>query len=275
MSYAWKYLQGVDVSCGRGIGVAGRGPGAEPYRRDHRKSCVREKDTLHCPLHDHHRENAGQRKYADSRETEVQALDSQGRRMFAKAVTSEDRPTTYVVHDPVARTETTWKVPGKRATVFASAAPGAARGCSPATDADPDSIPVTSGPHGNVTTENLGTASIQGVEARGTRRTRTIPAGAMGNEAPLVSTVERWTALTVGLNGLLVREIRDDPRSDKKTTELTDLEQSEPDVSVFQPPSGYEIVTKDASGCPTGASRTEGATRRRRQRNEGRHIRLA
>jgi len=191
-------------------------------------------------------------------ETEVQALDSQGRRMFAKAATSEDRPTTYVVHDPVARTETTWKVPGKRATVFASAAPGAARGCSPATDADPDSIPVTSGPHGNVTTENLGTASIQGVEARGTRRTRTVPAGAMGNEAPLVSTVERWTALTVGLNGLLVREIRDDPRTDKKTTELTNLEQSEPDASVFQPPSGYEIVTKDA-GCPTGASTTEGA----------------
>ena len=195
--------------------------------------------------------------------TEVKALDSMGRRMTARTVastvTSEDQPTTvgwspevYVnVHDPVARTETTWRVPGKRATVIALGAPGAARGCSPAIDADPDSVPVKSGPRATSTTENLGTASIQGVEARGTRRTETIPAGAVGNEAPLVSTVEKWTALSVGLNGLLVREIRDDARSGKTDTELTELEQTDPDASVFQPPAGYEIVTKDASACPT------------------------
>jgi hypothetical protein len=200
--------------------------------------------------------------------TEVEALDSQGRRMFARTFTSEGRqPVTHVsVHDPVAKTETYWKVPGKRATVIAVGAPGAARGgCLSTKDADPDSVPVTSGPHPTTTTENLGTASIQGVEAHGTRRTETIPAGAMGNEAPLVSTLEEWKALSVGLNGLLVRLIRDDPRSGKTTRELTELEQAEPDPSVFQPPAGYEIVTKDASACPdesrTGETTTEPTTK--------------
>jgi len=87
------------------------------------------------------------------------------------------------------------------------------------------------------------------VESRGRRYTTTIPAGAAGNDAPLVSTSEIWTALAVGLNGLLVRDVRDDPRSGKTTKELTNLSQSDPDPATFQPPDGYEIVTKESSGC--------------------------
>ena len=90
-------------------------------------------------------------------------------------------------------------------------------------------------------------------------------AGAAGNDAPLVSTSEAWTAVAVGLNGLLVREIRDDPRSGKTTRELTSLSQNDPDPATFQPPEGYEIVTKDASGCqgePTPRSSTEAAAER-------------
>ena len=44
----------------------------------------------------------------------------------------------------------------------------------------------------NVTTTSLGTQTINGVQAEGTRTTRTIPAGAIGNANPIVITNERW-----------------------------------------------------------------------------------
>ena len=193
--------------------------------------------------------------------TEVKALDSQGRRMTATTITSGDRaPQTHVmVYDPVTRTQTTWHSPGKIAHVFKMSTPEAEHTCSRIMR---DDVSVISGSKSKMTSENLGTESIQGVEARGRRYTTTIPAGAAGNDAPLVSTSEMWTALTVGLNGVLVREIRDDPRSGKTTRELTSLSQSDPDPTTFQPPEGYEIVTKDSSACedePTPRSSSEAA----------------
>ena len=180
--------------------------------------------------------------------TEVKALDSQGRRMIATTVASGDQtPATHVmVYDPVARTQTTWRSPGKMAHVFKMSTPDAERTCSTFMR---DDVAVVSGRKSKLTSENLGTESIQGVEARGRRYTTTIPAGAAGNDAPLVSTSETWTALSVGLNGLLVRDVRDDPRSGKTTRELTSLSQSDPDPAIFQPPEGYEIVTKESSAC--------------------------
>jgi len=180
--------------------------------------------------------------------TEVKALDSLGRRMTATTVTSVDRaPITHVmVYDPVARTQTFWHSPGKVAHVLQMSATAAERHCMTITR---DDVSVVSGPKANYTSQDLGTESIQGIEARGRRRTTTIPAGAMGNDAPLVSTSEMWTALTVGLTGLLVRDTRNDPRQGKTTRELTNLTQGDPDPTTFQPPEGYEIVTKDSSGC--------------------------
>lgn len=190
--------------------------------------------------------------------TDVKALDSQGRRMTATTASSGDRgPQTHViVYDPVARTQTTWHSSSKIAHVFRMSSAEAEHTCSRDMR---DDVPVVSGPKSKVTSETLGTESIQGVEARGRRYTTTTPAGAMGNDAPLVSVAEAWTALSVGLNGLMVRYSRDDPRSGKTTRELTSLSQTEPDPSTFQPPEGYEIVTKDASGCP-GETTAEGTT---------------
>jgi hypothetical protein len=204
-------------------------------------------------------------------ETEVVALDSQGRRMNSTTSTmptGNQTPITHVsVFDPVAHTNAHWSSPGKQATVSTMSATGG-HGCSTSTS-PMESRPfgVTShvrSEHTKPTVENLGTASIQGLEARGTRTTTTIPAGTIGNEAPLVSITERWTALTVGLNGLMVREIIGDPQMGKWTKELTSIDQSDPDQSVFQPPSNYEVVTevvtRGASGGECPAEATSGAT---------------
>ncbi len=188
--------------------------------------------------------------------TEVTAADSQGRRMTSTTTTAAENGTPrteFSVFDPVTKTQTRWSSPGKRATVRQI---GAGHGCSSTTESEPrPSHSLTRAPHERPTEENLGTASIQGVEARGTRTTLTIPAGEVGNEALLVRTSEVWSALSVGLKGLLVREIVDDPRSGKWDRELTSISQSDPDPSIFQPPDGYEIVKADTSeaGCATEA----------------------
>jgi hypothetical protein len=188
--------------------------------------------------------------------TEVKAADSQGRRMTATTTISGGRvPETHViVYDPVARTQTTWHSSSEIAHTFRMSTPEAEHTCSRIMT---DHISVVSVPKSKMASESLGTESIQGVEARGRRYTTTIPTGTAGNDAPIVSTLEMWTAL--GLNSLVVRYIRDDPRSGKTTRELTSLSQSEPDPSTFQPPEGYEIVTKDSSGCP-GEISAEGPT---------------
>lgn len=189
--------------------------------------------------------------------TEVKALDSQGRRMsaFTSTATGHEPVTHFSVFDSVAHTHTDWNVPGKVAHVFQMSAPGESH-CATLPH---DDIPASTRPRAQVSWEELGTQTIQDIETQGRRHTTTIPAGTEGNDAPLVSTSERWTALTPGLNGLVVREITTDPRSGKSTRELTSLTQSDPDPSTFQPPEGYEIVTKEAPTCQ-GVVSTAGST---------------
>ena len=165
-------------------------------------------------------------------------------------------PTTHVMaYDPVARTQTFWHSPGKVARVLRLSTTAADHHCLTITR---DDVSVTSAPKSQFRSENLGTQSIQGIEARGRRYTTTVPAGAMGNDAPLVSMSEIWTALA-GLNGLVLLDVRNDPRQGKTTRELTNLTQSDPDPATFQPPEGYELVTQESSGCQEQApSETRG-----------------
>jgi hypothetical protein len=187
--------------------------------------------------------------------TETVTLDSQGRRMTSSTtipLLENQTPITRVsVMDPVARTNSSWTVPGQKATVVAMPTPGAPRNC--ATNVVLPPIPHNTGVSGvKPTVEDLGTETIQGVEARGHRITTTIPAGAIGNDAPLTSITESWTATAPGLRGLVARNVFDNPQSGKTARELTNFTQAEPDASVFQPPEGYEIVNKPAPGavCP-------------------------
>jgi hypothetical protein len=89
-----------------------------------------------------------------------------------------------------------------------------------------------------IVNEQLGTRTLNGVEAIGTRTTQTIPAGKQGNDMPLVITNEIWRARTLGLT---LFAIQDDPRRGKSTFEYTELNLGEPDPSLFTPPAGYTI----------------------------------
>jgi hypothetical protein len=90
----------------------------------------------------------------------------------------------------------------------------------------------------NVKTEDLGTQSIEGVSAQGTRKTITIPAGQVGNEQPIYVVSETWYSPELKTT---VMSKRNDPRVGETEFKLTNIQRGEPDASLFQPPPGIEI----------------------------------
>jgi len=90
----------------------------------------------------------------------------------------------------------------------------------------------------NVTTQELGMQTIDGVAATGRRVTHTIPAGTIGNAQPIVSVREVWMSSDLK-EPVLVKE--SDPRFGTTVTEMTNIVRSEPDSSLFQSPSGYTV----------------------------------
>jgi hypothetical protein len=88
------------------------------------------------------------------------------------------------------------------------------------------------------TTESLGTQTMNGVSAQGTRSTRTIPAGQIGNEKPIVIVTERWYSPDLQM---VVMTKRTDPRMGETDFQLTNIVRQEPAASLFQVPSDYTI----------------------------------
>lgn len=90
----------------------------------------------------------------------------------------------------------------------------------------------------NTTSESLGTQTINGVSAQGTRTTRTIPAGEMGNEKPIVIVTERWYSPELQIT---VMTKRTDPRMGETVSQLTNIQKQEPAATLFQVPSDYAV----------------------------------
>ena len=86
--------------------------------------------------------------------------------------------------------------------------------------------------------ESLGTKNIAGVEASGSRTTRTIAPGEEGNDLPVVTINERWEARTPRL---VLLETDEDPRRGKWTSEVIEFTRGEPDPALFAPPQGYAV----------------------------------
>lgn len=99
---------------------------------------------------------------------------------------------------------------------------------------------------GDVKTESLGTQTIEGVSATGTRTTRTIPAGEIGNERPIEITSEVWTSPDLQT---VVLSKRNDPRMGETVYKLTNIQRADPDPSLFQVPSGF--TTRQEGGFKT------------------------
>ncbi len=103
------------------------------------------------------------------------------------------------------------------------------------------------------TTTSLGTQTINGVSAQGTRITRTIPAGEIGNQKPIVITIEKWYSPDLQET---VMTKRSDPRMGETVFQLTNIQRAEPAATLFQVPADYTV--EEGRGHVRGMFRTFG-----------------
>jgi hypothetical protein len=93
--------------------------------------------------------------------------------------------------------------------------------------------------HAEVTTEDLGTETMEGLLVTGTRTTRTIPAGEIGNEKPISIVTEVWTSPDLKT---IVYSKRSDPRMGEQTFKLANIVRAEPDASQFTVPADFKLT---------------------------------
>jgi hypothetical protein len=102
----------------------------------------------------------------------------------------------------------------------------------------------------NVKTESLGRQTIEGVAADGTRTTWTIPAGQMGNEAPILIVSERWYSAELQA---VVTSRHSDPRVGETVYRLANVSRAEPAPSLFQAPADYKVTDVRGGRGPAAA----------------------
>lgn len=90
----------------------------------------------------------------------------------------------------------------------------------------------------SVAKEDLGQQNLDGVNATGTRTTRTIAAGAIGNLQPIKVVSEEWFSPDLQL---LVMTKHSDPRTGDTTYRLQGVVRAEPDRSLFLLPADYTL----------------------------------
>ena len=95
----------------------------------------------------------------------------------------------------------------------------------------------------NVTTESLGMQTINGVQANGTRITRTIPAGRIGNAQPIQIVTETWHS--PDLQRPVMTKITD-PRSGTRITQLTSHITRDPSPILTLIPGSIRICTVES-----------------------------
>jgi hypothetical protein len=197
------------------------------------------------------------------------ARDSQGRVRREEGLpglfsSNGDAPHLVIIMDPVAgvhwtldsQTKTAIKMPAPQlkdvelAPVMAPP-PGSEKTWFVSSGAGPADVRVQvlsakapNSPESNVTKTDLGTQNIEGVSARGTRTTRTIPAGSIGNELPIVITTEIWYSPDLKV---LVMSKTSDPRMGETSYKLTNIQRSEPAAGLFQVPDDYTIKDQSAN----------------------------
>lgn len=185
------------------------------------------------------------------------ARDSQGRTrrdmtlpaFGPMAVAGQAAPHVTFVNDPVAGTRYILEADTKTArqmppppdkSEFTRKGHAGGRGA----DASADKETVTT---------SLGTQTIGGVTAEGTRYTRMIPAGQIGNVKPIIVVTERWYSTELQM---VVMTKRSDPRSGDTVFQMTSIARAEPAASLFQVPADYAVA--QATPHVRGAARMAG-----------------
>jgi hypothetical protein len=86
--------------------------------------------------------------------------------------------------------------------------------------------------------EDLGASNMSGVPVTGSRTTTVIPAGTMGNDRDITITEERWYSPDLRMN---IMTKHSDPRMGETVFQVNNLTRANPDPSLFQVPSDYQV----------------------------------
>jgi len=103
----------------------------------------------------------------------------------------------------------------------------------------PGHAPAVNGVTPSVTEENLGSKTVEGIPADGQRFTTVIPSQPAGGDS-ITRIEEIWTSPGLWLT---LRQTIRDPRDGDTAFELININLDEPAPELFQPPSGYRIVS--------------------------------
>jgi hypothetical protein len=193
------------------------------------------------------------------------ARDSQGRTRQDMALpaignlSAENAPHLVFIMDPVTQTSYTLNLTDKTAQKV-STPPSGTGGAGPVAQTrmfvtrmgpgpGPDGPPppamaismtkLGGEEHADVSTEDLGTQTMEGLTVTGVRTTRTIPAGEVGNEKPISIVTEVWTSPDLKT---IVYSKRTDPRMGEQTFKLTNVVRADPDPSLFTVPSDFKVT---------------------------------
>jgi hypothetical protein len=213
---------------GRGPGILGAGPGpgsrtpvtGAPYSAT---------ETLQ------RQQNLANGNQIVTKDQSIVYRDSQGRIRTEQTITppaSTGKPayTMVTIFDPVAGYQyvlDSSTMIARQFTLPAAGGPRPNRPDRPAPPAQP-----------NVATSDLGTQVINGVAAKGTQITETIPAGAIGNAQPIQVVRITWISSELKVP---VQIRTSDPRFGNTDMELSNVAQTEPSASLFVVPAGYTV----------------------------------
>jgi hypothetical protein len=195
------------------------------------------------------------------------ARDSQGRTRqdtplpMIGNLSAANAPHLVFIRDPVAQTSYTLNLTEKIAQKMPPSPPlppglGAAgspspviiqmgSGVSPGGPLPPGPPPTAlfiqrnAGSDDQESTEDLGSQTMNGVLVSGVRTTHTIPAGQIGNDKPIRIVTEVWTSPDLQT---IVYSKRSDPRMGDQTFQLTNIQRTEPDPSLFTVPADFKVL---------------------------------
>ena len=102
---------------------------------------------------------------------------------------------------------------------------------------------------GTLKKESLGTQVINGVSAEGTRITKTIPAGKVGNDRAFQIVSERWYSPDLQI---VVKSTHTDPQWGTTTYQVTNLQKAEPATTLFAVPSDFTVTAGHGGRGPGG-----------------------
>ena len=170
--------------------------------------------------------------------------DSQGRvrAEITRSGPNGNSHTMVEIIDPVAGVRRTLNANNK--TAFETALPNRPnRGANGA--ARPNPAGRRNADSANIVKENLGTQTVNGSLAAGTRVTHTIPANTIGNAQAIQIVREVWRSADLKVPVMVKQS---DPRFGTDVIQLTNINRAEPDASLFQTPADYTVTKGHGPG---------------------------